>query len=292
MAGSSSYAEETNFVYKARDLYYNPALRKMKFLSETTEIDILPGEIYMFGRGLDRTRIRMDSITLSNQGYEMNLSHNDIVLSNNTWDGTHTSLKDAIAAGGGGGGGTDNKVSQTPTTLSNVYELLFSYSSNNDQLTEGARKTSTLIYNPGGKVLTVAKDFDSADYSNTRIGTNEIEILNGIHRSRMQLRCNSGTNHPEFTISIGDCSEHGIWIEDITQPKLTMTHNDLVLGNQDTWDGSHNSLKNTINAIVTVLSNVATVVHISASDYEQLTPEQKADTSKLYLVDEDEEEET
>ena len=48
---------------------------------------------------------------------------------------------------------TDTKVTQTPTTTNATYELLFSNTANNNTLTEGARKTSTLTYNPSTKAL-------------------------------------------------------------------------------------------------------------------------------------------
>lgn len=48
---------------------------------------------------------------------------------------------------------TDAKVAQTATTTSAVYELLFSETADNTTRTEGARKTSTLTYNPSTKAL-------------------------------------------------------------------------------------------------------------------------------------------
>ena len=48
---------------------------------------------------------------------------------------------------------TDDKVKQTNTTTSATYELLFSYTADNTERTEGARKTSTLTYNPSTKAL-------------------------------------------------------------------------------------------------------------------------------------------
>lgn len=48
---------------------------------------------------------------------------------------------------------SDEKVKQTNTTTSAAYELLFSYTADNTERTEGARKTSTLTYNPSTKEL-------------------------------------------------------------------------------------------------------------------------------------------
>lgn len=48
---------------------------------------------------------------------------------------------------------TNNAVTQTATTASANYELLFSSTADNTTRTEGARKTSTLTYNPSTKAL-------------------------------------------------------------------------------------------------------------------------------------------
>lgn len=48
---------------------------------------------------------------------------------------------------------SDTKVTQTATTTSFAYELLFSGTADNTTRTEGARKTSTLTYNPSTKAL-------------------------------------------------------------------------------------------------------------------------------------------
>ena len=48
---------------------------------------------------------------------------------------------------------TDENVKQTATTTSAAYEILFSATADNTTRTEGARKTSTLTYNPSTKAL-------------------------------------------------------------------------------------------------------------------------------------------
>lgn len=50
---------------------------------------------------------------------------------------------------------SDQKVKQTPTTGNSAYELLFSGTADNTERTEGARKTSTLTYNPSTNALIV-----------------------------------------------------------------------------------------------------------------------------------------
>ena len=63
------------------------------------------------------------------------------------------------------GGNTDNKVTQTATNTSTVYEVLFSGSNNNTTATEGVRKTDTLVYNPGN--YNFASKCTSVDTSKT-----------------------------------------------------------------------------------------------------------------------------
>lgn len=56
--------------------------------------------------------------------------------------------------GGGGGSSTDENVMQTPTDNSNNdYEVLMSYSADNTERTEGARKTQHIKFNPFTKLL-------------------------------------------------------------------------------------------------------------------------------------------
>lgn len=53
--------------------------------------------------------------------------------------------------------GSDTKVEQTATTTNADYEVLFSYTADNTNRTEGARKTNTLNFNPSTQSLTVGK---------------------------------------------------------------------------------------------------------------------------------------
>lgn len=55
---------------------------------------------------------------------------------------------------------TDENVKQTNTTTNSAYEILFSYTADNTQRTEGARKTSTLTYNPSTKALVTGGTVD------------------------------------------------------------------------------------------------------------------------------------
>lgn len=58
-------------------------------------------------------------------------------------------------------GNTNTNVTQTATTTNATYEVLFSYTADNTTRTEGARKTSTLKFNPSTKVLTVGGNITS-----------------------------------------------------------------------------------------------------------------------------------
>ena len=56
---------------------------------------------------------------------------------------------------------TNDAVKQTATTTNATYEILFSETADNTTRTEGARKTSTLTYNPSTKLFTNSGSFSS-----------------------------------------------------------------------------------------------------------------------------------
>lgn len=66
----------------------------------------------------------------------------------------------------------NNKVTQTPTTDSNYYELLFSGTADNTTRTEGVRKTDRLFYNPGSGGGITGK-FPTPDLSKADNGVSE-----------------------------------------------------------------------------------------------------------------------
>lgn len=68
------------------------------------------------------------------------------------------------------------------------------------------------------------------------------------------------------------------------------TNGDIVLINNTTWDGTNTSLKAAIMALQGGGGGVQ-AVHLTPEEYEELSPEEQADTSKIYFVDEEEEEE-
>lgn len=88
-------------------------------------------------------------------------------------------------------------------------------------------------------------------------------------------------------VNIADITVDGV-VYPLFSPKVYDTlriddvNGDIVLTNNTTWDGTHTSLK---EAIASVAGSGVTVVHLTAAQYAELTPQQKADTSKIYLVD-------
>lgn len=69
---------------------------------------------------------------------------------------------------------TDTKVTQTATTTNSYYEVLFSETADNTTRTEGARKTSTLSYNPNKKIFKVSGSVKAEVaniYSTTKLNT-------------------------------------------------------------------------------------------------------------------------
>ena len=77
-------------------------------------------------------------------------------------------VKADITALGIPGSDTNNEVTQTATTTDADYEVLFSATADNTTRTEGARKTSTLTFNPDSKTLTV----DSGTLTGTQYSGN------------------------------------------------------------------------------------------------------------------------
>ena len=99
--------------------------------------------------------LSINSATAKNIKYDganitANLLHQDHTY-NLVYDGSAWQLVGDIASIEA----VDENVKQTPTTTNADYELLFSESANNNPLTEGARKTNTLTYNPSTKILTI-----------------------------------------------------------------------------------------------------------------------------------------
>lgn len=89
-----------------------------------------------------------------------------------------------------------NNVTQTKTTTNANYEILFSGTADNTTRAEGARKTSTLLFNPSKDALTVG-----ARRSGNTIG--DYSVVEGVYGTASAMG-----SHAEglFTISSGDYS--------------------------------------------------------------------------------------
>ena len=123
----------------------------------------------------------------------------------NTWDGTNTSLKAAVTAAKG-------TVTQTETTTSGNYELLFSGTSDDTTRTEGAKKSTYLKFDPTNKSLNIVNEYNDTNYKSVAVtptGVNVLSAKNGVHN-------------------------------------LNYTADDIVFNapsNPPTWDGTNTSLK-------------------------------------------------
>lgn len=107
----------------------------------------------------------------------MAITPNDITVTsyaqgtNNTWDGTNSSLKTAVS-------NARTTVTQTATNTNANYEVLFSGTADNTTRTEGARKTSTFTYNPNTKSVLIG-----TLKSGTTLGSNAVAFGDNVQAS-------------------------------------------------------------------------------------------------------------
>lgn len=153
------------------------------------------------------------------------INYNDIVLdgTNNTWDGTNTSLKTAVTEAKG-------TVTQTATDSTNTnYEILFSSTADNTTRTEGARKTQYLNFNPSTHTLTT---YDSSCVS--MLMPNSYCATDTATMSKVAA---IGIPNGSALMQLSD-SDGQIWV----------TTTDIGLMGT-TWDGSNSNLKSAITAL-------------------------------------------
>lgn len=157
LSGSADNTEHTEGTKKSDTLKYNPYANTLNitgFDSYTTTIDNKrvyfedPQESSRFVQ-LGFNGGNYANLELNDTVGNMTLTSLDIEFNTGqTWDGTHSSLKDAIAASG-----TDEKVKQVPTDTGNYnYEVLFG-GINNTEETNTVHKTQYLTYNATNKTL-------------------------------------------------------------------------------------------------------------------------------------------
>lgn len=187
---------------------------------------------------------------------------NDVVLSgtDNTWDGEHTSLKDALAAKGTSNlvigttadtamaGNTDvANVTQTQSNDNNGnFEVLFSGTADNTTRAEGSRKSKYLTYNPSVNRLVLGTTSNgSASMSASSTG-NDLDIKT--------------TENNKVYASATIVGASLVVKSNIAEPHIGVTHvdngvtkiinlkpSDITLSN-NTWDGTNTSLKNALAA--------------------------------------------
>lgn len=187
---------------------------------------------------------------------------NDVVLSgtDNTWDGEHTSLKDALAAKGTSNlviGTTADTAMAGNTNVANVtqtqsndnngnFEVLFSGTADNTTRAEGSRKSKYLTYNPSVNRLVLGTTSNgSASMSASSTG-NDLDIKT--------------TENNKVYASATIAGASLIVKSNIAEPHIGVTHvdngvtkiinlkpSDITLSN-NTWDGTNTSLKNALAA--------------------------------------------
>ena len=119
LSGSADDTTHTEGVLKSANLIHNPAYGIFKN-EDTSGLYSKNYNLLSVMEG-NATKITTSQGTSSSDAQTITMvatsSGGDVTLTgtNNTWDGTHTSLKDAIAAAGGGGGST---VTITPSLQS------------------------------------------------------------------------------------------------------------------------------------------------------------------------------
>ena len=131
---------------------------------------------------------------------------------------------------------TNNAVTQTATTTNASYEVLFSATADNTTRTEGARKTSSLTYNPNSKTLNISAGSDTLNAAFIGItGTNTHTWLSN--------------GNIDIMDSVG-------W--------LNLKSDDIqFLNTSQTWDGTNNSLISALAGKLSISGNAASASKLS-----------------------------
>ena len=122
-------------------------------------------------------------------GTHLEIYNYDILLLNNTWDGTHTSLKNSIP-----------NVKQSPNDSTDAeYRILFSNTADDTERTEKVQKNSDFSFNPLKSTLKIGRAFSSGGVTGTRdtsIGIPGIDIseyVGSTLQNQLSLRKNDIT---------------------------------------------------------------------------------------------------
>ena len=120
---------------------------KIKYQDGTYNQTELTGNKLKIETNQNSTTVTPSTLEISSSTKKLTIVANDITKTNDTWDGTNTSLTTAVTNAKG-------TVLQSPSTTNSNYEILFSNTANNNELTEATKKSSTLLFNPAQKALT------------------------------------------------------------------------------------------------------------------------------------------
>lgn len=258
----STAASSTSGVYKASAIKYNPSTRNLTLTASSTEGDPISGykiaTVTYDSMYSDRTykittrgsypkyiEANIESepyITISNEQLQksMQIAKDDITLTGDTWNGTATSLKAAV--------GTVTQTYQYGGA--GEYELLYAgtASEGHTSITEITRKDSCLTYNPSNRRLKI-------EYCSGGVGGGEF-------------------NEVVFRYDKTILSDTEIQVNRYANSSLidSMNISNSDISNKSTWDGTNMSLKTTISALNTAISNVGTNVTQTASSANNYFP--------------------
>ena len=102
-SGSADAQTHTEGANKSSSLKYDAFDHKIQVSVPNASASMKPSEIQVSNSSGNATQISANNVTTLHQGMSITMSYDDIVTSlGNTWDGSHTSLKAALANAGSG----------------------------------------------------------------------------------------------------------------------------------------------------------------------------------------------
>lgn len=102
-SGTADAQTHTEGANKSSNLKYDAYDHKIQVSVQNASASMKPSEIQVSNSSGNATQISANNVTTLHQGMSITMSYDDIVTSlGNTWDGSHTSLKAALANAGSG----------------------------------------------------------------------------------------------------------------------------------------------------------------------------------------------
>ena len=182
--------------------------------------------------------------TANNVTTSLKVKDNDVVLSGDTWNGTHTSLKDAVAT-----------VGQTESLINERYELLFSGTADNTSRVEGTQKSEGLTYNPYNRNMIIKDNYYSTDTKGYIVDIRP-RIFNMVYKNdgsdtsyERQIYmgyADAGIRNPFISLIANDGTHSNEKSINITTNDITLSANGTYASDA-TWDGTNASLKTAIS---------------------------------------------